>query len=211
MFDQQPGVVDIFAETEKPAAPGAGGPSGAPLPPPPRIASRGPSKLLLGGIVLAVIGFVVGGYFLYATLSKPSEVEPIENVPVNQPPANTNTTNVNAFIPQPQPEPEPVVNTPVNVNVEPAPEPEPEPEPEPVPDADTDADGLSDEEEAALGTDPQNADTDNDGLSDSEEVKIYSTDPKNPDTDRDAYMDGDEVKGGYNPNGPGRLFTVPGR
>lgn len=36
--------------------------------------------------------------------------------------------------------------------------------------SDQDADGLSDQEEAAIGTDPLNPDTDNDGYSDSIEV-----------------------------------------
>ena len=42
-----------------------------------------------------------------------------------------------------------------------------------------------------------------------EEVKIYNTDPLNPDTDGDTYLDGEEVKGGYNPNGSGKLFELP--
>ena len=59
---------------------------------------------------------------------------------------------------------------------------------------DSDGDGLTDEEEARLGTDPFKADTDGDGLTDGEEVKIYKTDPLNPDTDFDGLSDGDEVK-----------------
>jgi len=58
---------------------------------------------------------------------------------------------------------------------------------------DSDGDGLSDAEEAALGTDPNNPDTDGDGLTDGEEVKTYKTDPLNPDTDYDALKDGAEV------------------
>ena len=58
---------------------------------------------------------------------------------------------------------------------------------------DTDGDGLTDQEEAQLGTDPKNPDTDGDGLTDGEEVKVYKTDPLNPDTDYDALTDGDEV------------------
>ncbi|HPW44149.1 MAG TPA: thrombospondin type 3 repeat-containing protein [bacterium] len=49
-------------------------------------------------------------------------------------------------------------------------------------------------------------DSDNDGLSDSDELNIYSTDFLNPDSDGDGYSDGDEVKGGYNPNGSGKLL-----
>ena len=58
---------------------------------------------------------------------------------------------------------------------------------------DSDGDGLTDEEEAALGTDPFNKDTDGDGLSDGDEVNKYKTDPLNKDTDFDALTDGQEV------------------
>lgn len=61
------------------------------------------------------------------------------------------------------------------------------------PDKDSDGDGLTDAEEAALGTDPFNWDTDGDGLSDGDEVKIYKTDPLNKDTDFDGLTDGEEV------------------
>jgi outer membrane protein OmpA-like peptidoglycan-associated protein/opacity protein-like surface antigen len=58
---------------------------------------------------------------------------------------------------------------------------------------DSDGDGLTDEEEAKLGTDPFNKDTDNDGLTDGDEVKVYHTNPLNPDTDFDGLKDGQEV------------------
>lgn len=64
---------------------------------------------------------------------------------------------------------------------------------------DSDGDGLSDEEEARIGTDPKNPDTDGDGLLDGEEVETYKTDPKNPDTDFGGIKDGVEVKNGANP------------
>lgn len=48
------------------------------------------------------------------------------------------------------------------------------------------------------------ADLDNDGLSDEEEA-FYGTDPQNPDSDGDGYKDGEEVKNGYNPLGAGKL------
>jgi len=51
---------------------------------------------------------------------------------------------------------------------------------------DSDGDGLTDDEEAKLGTDPFKADTDGDGLTDFEEVRTYKTDPLNPDTDFDG-------------------------
>src|SRR3989339_1753529 len=74
---------------------------------------------------------------------------------------------------------------------------------------DKDGDGLDDVKEAELSTDPNNWDTDGDALSDGDEVLIWKTNPLNPDTDGDTYKDGQEVKGGYNPNGPGKIFEVP--
>lgn len=50
---------------------------------------------------------------------------------------------------------------------------------EPPPPVDTDGDGLTDEEEAALGTDPNNRDSDGDGISDGDEVAA-GTDPLDP-------------------------------
>ncbi len=60
-------------------------------------------------------------------------------------------------------------------------------------DPDDDNDGLSDIEEAALGTDPFNWDTDNDGLSDGAEVLNHGTNPLVIDTDGDGLNDGAEV------------------
>ena len=73
---------------------------------------------------------------------------------------------------------------------------------------DSDGDGLTNAEEATLGTNPNNPDTDGDGLTDYQEVCIYGTNPLNPDTDGDSYKDGEEVQNGYNPNGPGKM-SVP--
>ena len=64
---------------------------------------------------------------------------------------------------------------------------------------DSDRDGLSDEEEAQLGTDPNVADTDGDGLSDFREVDELGTDPLLTDTDADGLPDGYEVNNGYDP------------
>ena len=65
-----------------------------------------------------------------------------------------------------------------------------------VPDPnDLDGDGLTNAEEVALGTDPNDPDTDDDGLTDGDEVNIHHTDPTNPDTDGDGLTDGDEVDG----------------
>ncbi len=69
---------------------------------------------------------------------------------------------------------------------------------------DADGDGLTAEQEATLGTDPNKADTDGDGLTDGEEALTYKTNPLKADTDDDGYPDGAEVKSGYNPLGPGK-------
>lgn len=70
-----------------------------------------------------------------------------------------------------------------------------------VGDQDTDGDGLTDREEALLGTDPDNADTDGDGLSDRAEIegvivgdKRWYTDPLALDTNRDGIGDGEECR-----------------
>ncbi len=66
---------------------------------------------------------------------------------------------------------------------------------------DADADGLTDDEEAALGTDPLSADSDNDGLLDFDELggdalrDPGETDPMDADSDDDGINDGDEVNG----------------
>ena len=63
---------------------------------------------------------------------------------------------------------------------------------------DSDNDGITDAEEANLGTDLLKPDTDGDGLSDSDELR-YKTNPLNSDTDSDGYSDGSEVMNGYDP------------
>lgn len=65
--------------------------------------------------------------------------------------------------------------------------------------ADTDGDGLRDGGEANRGTDPFVADTDGDGLLDGEEVKEYGSDPLALDSDGDGYQDGWEVTEGSDP------------
>jgi len=59
---------------------------------------------------------------------------------------------------------------------------------------DSDGDGLTDVEEATIGTDPNNPDTDGDGLSDGDEVNTHVTDPLNSDSDGDGLTDGAEVE-----------------
>jgi len=69
----------------------------------------------------------------------------------------------------------------------------------PAPDApaddegDPDEDGLTNAQEAELGTDPDLADTDDDGIADGEEVNTYGSDPLNLDTDGDILYDGGEL------------------
>ena len=62
-----------------------------------------------------------------------------------------------------------------------------------VVEGDQDADGLSNDQEAALSTDPGNADSDGDGLEDGDEVLIYATNPNERDSDGDLLIDFDEV------------------
>lgn len=60
---------------------------------------------------------------------------------------------------------------------------------------DSDGDGLTDHEEAILGTDLYSADTDRDGVSDLQEI-LLGTDPTSPDTDGDGIIDGNELHNG---------------
>jgi hypothetical protein len=66
-------------------------------------------------------------------------------------------------------------------------------------DEDDDNDGISDVEEARLGTDPAKSDTDGDGISDKEEVDA-GTNPTKQDTDSDGLPDNQEKALGTNPN-----------
>jgi thiol-disulfide isomerase/thioredoxin len=66
---------------------------------------------------------------------------------------------------------------------------------------DADGDGLTDDEEAELGTDPDNADSDGDNMKDGWEVSL-GLDPNDPDSDGDGVEDGDETKAGTDPLDP---------
>lgn len=74
--------------------------------------------------------------------------------------------------------------------------------------ADADRDGLTDAEEAALGTNPAVADSDADGLPDRAEADAYHTKPLAADSDGDGSSDGEEVRRGTDPNGSGQLLDV---
>lgn len=76
-------------------------------------------------------------------------------------------------------------------------------------DVDSDGDGLTDREEAELGTDPLVADTDKDGLTDGEEVAL-GTNPLVADTDGDSYLDGWEVREGTDPLDPTSVIYTGG-
>ena len=199
MFDDNKQPVDIFADVEK-SAPRK---PGAVLPPMPiSDIRRGASKLLLVIIVVLVLG-IGGGVYAMFFRTKSTAPALIPESPKN----NVVTSPVNQPAPAPQLAPQQIPEQPTVPTPEPT-QPIQPPEQVNLP-TDSDGDGLSDIEEAQLGTNPNSADTDKDGLIDYEEAKIYHTDPKNPDTDGDSFLDGQEVKGGYDPNGPGKLFTIP--
>jgi len=72
---------------------------------------------------------------------------------------------------------------------------------------DSDSDGLTDDEENAINTDPNNPDTDGDNLRDGDEVLFYNTNPLDLDTDDDGIRDDEEVVPGgdlavTDPNNP---------
>ena len=210
---QPPPVEDIFSQTETAAAPKIGRPL---QPGEAQVMPMGgdvfgrrsifDNKLLMA--VLLLVGLAVIGGIIWAAVSflipKKQPVNANLNVPVN---ANANiNANINANV-NTNVNTNENINAPANLNANidananiPT-----------APIKDNDNDGLSDEEEAQLGTDPMNFDTDSDGLMDRVEVRIYKSDPLNKDTDGDGYDDGVEVFNGYDPTktGQARLFNVP--
>lgn len=146
--------------------------------------------LIILGIVVVAALLVVGGRFLYARYFQSDAMMP-------ESPDTVRTPGAPAVVNQQPAVTEPTPTAPVApTTVSDLPQ-------------DTDGDGLSDDDERLAGTDPQSADSDLDGLFDREEILIYRTNPLNADSDNDGYKDGEEVKNGYNPNGPGKIFTVP--
>ena len=181
---------DMFEKVD-PIAPSQQQPvQSAPLPPAPSESKLGLILAIIGGVVVLVLIIYLG----YKIFSSVKEVEDIQ-APVVQEIEDVVTPEVVVPVTTPEvvtPEvvvPEVVVPE-INTNI------------------DSDGDGITDTNEAALGTNPNSLDSDSDGLFDNEEVNIYKTNPTNPDTDGDTFVDGQEISNGYNPNGPGRLFNV---
>jgi hypothetical protein len=66
-------------------------------------------------------------------------------------------------------------------------------------DGDSDQDGLTNRQELAAGTVPDNRDTDGDGLDDKTEIELLKTNPQDPDSDSDGLRDDDEIRWGFDP------------
>jgi hypothetical protein len=159
--------------------------------------------MVLGGLILALALIIGGGYYGYKKYSAMSSAN------------NNDTKNTDAKI---EDKAAPAVAETNNAAVQPEVKTEPQAvvagtdntiaTATPAAAKDSDDDGLTDEEEAGLGTNPNSPDSDNDGLFDREEVRVYGSDPMKTDTDGDGYSDGQEVKGGFNPLGWGKLFDT---
>ncbi len=202
MFDNKTEPEDMFSQTDTGPAPAASPSSAASSPAsssptptsalssfePPTPGGRFPWKVII--VILAVV-FVIGvaAFLSYYLLSG-------RTGDVTEVPAASDVTPVEGETPHEAEEP---------ARRSEAPTPTPTATVEP----DSDQDGLSDAQEAEIGTSVSKPDTDSDGLFDREEVEVYQTNPLNPDTDGDTYSDGTEVSGGYNPNGSGKLFSIP--
>ena len=147
--------------------------------------------VLVGGGVLAA-----GGWYAYNNfiVSEPSDGLVNTNLNTNQGVANVNQNTNQAAVNLNQNTNQPSA---INQNIN-----------RPAPPVDTDRDGITDEEEALYGTNPNKVDTDDDELTDRDEIKVFKTDPNNPDTDGDGFSDGEEVRGGYDPKGSGRLLKI---
>lgn len=179
--------------------------------------------IIAGVVVIAgVAGFGVYQFVLKKPAPAPAIVEDV--LSEEQPVTDEEASNTEGVANDQQPAEEPIQGTTAIPNqdgqIVPAPVPPlgdpsaqiPPSSPvttNPAPTLDSDGDGLTDEEETRFGTDKNVVDTDNDGLSDREEMQVYKTNPVNPDSDGDGFSDGTEIKNGFNPNGSGKLITVP--
>jgi len=147
--------------------------------------------IILGGIVIIFLVVVIMGYFVAVKL--------LDTIPYDQ-------INIeNGTMIEDDLNNEPVVQGEENIT-----EPEIVEPVEQLIEEDNDGDGLTNAEERALGTNLNVMDSDGDGLFDEEEVNKYKTDPLSVDTDGDGILDGTEVRSGNDPNGPGKLFNIPG-
>lgn len=157
--------------------------------------------LVVGGAIVIIVGALVALNLSSRSVKRavderaatPPSTETAEPVPSVTP--NRDSDAATVPIVSPTPSPDALPSTPVSA--------------QPTVPLDSDGDGLSDADEAGIGTSARKPDTDNDGLFDREEVETYRTNPLNPDSDSDGYLDGEEVSNGYDPNGSGKLFDVP--
>ena len=186
---------DIFSEVDKTVKPEAFRPRdvNSPLAPSTVIPAEygwKNNKLIIFGLLFGGLFIIIGGGYLGLRLMS-KNTPPAEETAVKEQPKPVQTE---PEVTAPAEEIDNVVNQPIQPTVN-----------QPV---DSDQDGLTDEEEAALGTNSGDPDSDQDGLTDREEAKVYGTDPLKADTDGDGYPDGQEVKNGFNPKGPGKLLEI---
>jgi len=187
----------------------------------PRSAGMQKKLIIILSVIVVALLITAGGILFYRRYVATPSAPPAESVPSTDSAGAVSGAEVPAEVVEPD-----------FGNSEPAVPPTPPPDvPAPTlvePSADTDGDGLSDDEEASLGTDLQSADTDGDGLddgyeqrtsqtnpliadtdgdilTDGDEVNVWQTDPTKTDTDGDGFTDGQEVQNGYNPLGDGKL------
>ncbi len=71
-----------------------------------------------------------------------------------------------------------------------------------VNDVDTDGDGVTDAEEAQLGSIPSLFDADHDGVNDQDEINLYGSSPLTGDSDSDGADDSLEIRSGTDPSSP---------
>lgn len=139
--------------------------------------SAGESAIFRGGLEISAVadGSVFYAGFVGASI-------PQTEIPATPVPATPEAT------------PLPATPTPTQPPATPTPAPS-TPAPEPTADValDSDGDGLTDVEEANLGTGPENPDTDEDGIFDGDEITVWGSDPLNLDTDGDLLYDGGEL------------------